>query len=191
MDKHIFDAEREIDGHRFNPSAVMGAVLGLVVATASMAYAVPAYAADPSDPQATSKDDGLNEIVVTANRRSENIQKVPIAVTAISSSAMDEFSIKRPEDLAKVVPGLAAIPNAGTAVFIGVDLVSNAQTRAPDPAAGLSLVNRLRDKNVLISASGPFGHVLKIRPPLPFSCANADEFLGKLAEALHERRQRV
>jgi iron complex outermembrane recepter protein len=116
MDKHIFDAEREIDGHRFNPSAAMGAVLGLVVATASMAYAVPANAADPSDPQATSKDDGLNEIVVTANRRSENIQKVPIAVTAISSSAMDEFSIKRPEDLAKVVPGLAAIPNAGTAV---------------------------------------------------------------------------
>jgi 4-aminobutyrate aminotransferase-like enzyme len=79
----------------------------------------------------------------------------------------------------------------GAGLFIGVDLVSNAQTRAPDPAAGLSLVNRLRDKNVLISASGPFGHVLKIRPPLPFSCANADEFLGKLAEALHERRQGV
>ena len=36
---------------------------------------------------------------------------------------------------------------------------------------------------------GPLGHVLKIRPPLPFSRANADEFLGKLGEALHELSQ--
>jgi 4-aminobutyrate aminotransferase-like enzyme len=77
----------------------------------------------------------------------------------------------------------------GAGLFIGVDLVSDAKSRTPNPAAGLSLVNRLRDKNVLISASGPLGHVLKIRPPLPFSRANADEFLGKLGEALHELSQ--
>jgi 4-aminobutyrate aminotransferase-like enzyme len=47
-------------------------------------------------------------------------------------------------------------------------------------------VNRLREKHVLISASGPLGHVLKIRPPLPFSRADADEFLSKLSAAFRE-----
>lgn len=38
----------------------------------------------------------------------------------------------------------------------------------------------------LISACGQAGHVLKICPPLPFSCADADEFLSKLDAALAE-----
>ena len=74
----------------------------------------------------------------------------------------------------------------GAGLFIGVDLVKSRATREPDHETALALVNRLRDKHVLISASGPMGHVLKIRPPLPFSKADADEFLGKLSEALRE-----
>ena len=74
----------------------------------------------------------------------------------------------------------------GAGLFIGVDLVKDRTTRAPNPEMGLALVNRLRDKHVLISASGPLGHVLKIRPPLPFSRADADEFLSKLQECLLE-----
>jgi 4-aminobutyrate aminotransferase-like enzyme len=74
----------------------------------------------------------------------------------------------------------------GAGLFIGVDLVKDPLTREPDPQTGLALVNRLRDKNVLISASGPLGHVLKIRPPLPFSRSDADEFLTKLEECLRE-----
>jgi 4-aminobutyrate aminotransferase-like enzyme len=37
---------------------------------------------------------------------------------------------------------------------------------------------------VLISACGRDGEVLKIRPPLPFSTADADEFLFKLDASL-------
>jgi iron complex outermembrane receptor protein len=86
------------------------------MAATAAAYAVPGFAADSADNQAAGTDEQLSEIVVTANRRSENIQKVPIAVTAVSTDAMEQFSIRRPEDLAKLVPGLAAVPNAGTAV---------------------------------------------------------------------------
>jgi 4-aminobutyrate aminotransferase-like enzyme len=71
-------------------------------------------------------------------------------------------------------------------LFIGVDFVKDRTTREPDPRTGLALVNRLREKFVLISATGSLGHVLKIRPPLPFSRADADEFLSKLAAALRE-----
>jgi 4-aminobutyrate aminotransferase-like enzyme len=74
----------------------------------------------------------------------------------------------------------------GAGLFIGVDLVENRDSREPAPDIGLALVNRLRSKRILISASGPLGHVLKIRPPLPFSRADADEFLDKLRECLRE-----
>ena len=42
----------------------------------------------------------------------------------------------------------------------------------------------MRDRRVLISATGPHGHILKIRPPLPFSRANADQLLEALADTL-------
>ena len=74
----------------------------------------------------------------------------------------------------------------GAGLFIGVDLIKDRVTREPNPEMGLALVNRLRDKHVLISASGPDGHVLKIRPPLPFSRSDADEFLSKLQECFQE-----
>jgi 4-aminobutyrate aminotransferase-like enzyme/Ser/Thr protein kinase RdoA (MazF antagonist) len=74
----------------------------------------------------------------------------------------------------------------GAGLFIGADLVKDRATREPDPQTSLALVNRLREKHVLISACGRLGQVLKIRPPLPFSRADADEFLSKLAESLAE-----
>lgn len=72
----------------------------------------------------------------------------------------------------------------GAGLFIGVDLVRDPATREPDARLGLALVNALRDMRVLISASGPHGHVLKIRPPLPFAPADAEEFLDCFDRAL-------
>jgi 4-aminobutyrate aminotransferase-like enzyme len=65
----------------------------------------------------------------------------------------------------------------GAGLFIGVDFVHDRASKEPDEATGLAMVNRLRERRVLISASGPLGHVLKIRPPLPFTVADADQFL--------------
>jgi 4-aminobutyrate aminotransferase-like enzyme len=45
-------------------------------------------------------------------------------------------------------------------------------------------VNGLREKRVLISACGPGANILKIRPPLVFSRANADIFLTAMDEVL-------
>jgi 4-aminobutyrate aminotransferase-like enzyme len=74
----------------------------------------------------------------------------------------------------------------GSGLFIGVDLVQDRETKRADSQLALELVNGLRGKRVLISASGPYGSVLKIRPPLPFTKAHADEFLSKLGETLQE-----
>jgi iron complex outermembrane recepter protein len=49
----------------------------------------------------------LDEIVVTAQRRAESLDKVAVSVTAYSQKTMDELHIQTFEDLASVVPGLS------------------------------------------------------------------------------------
>lgn len=83
--------------------------------------------------------------------------------------------------LAKDHPTLGPLRAAG--LFLGQDIVSPA-TNAPDPACAARIVNALRDARILISATGPRGHVLKIRPPLVFSRANVDFFITRLDQVL-------
>jgi iron complex outermembrane receptor protein len=48
----------------------------------------------------------LEEVVVTAQRRSENIQNVPVSVTAVTGDTLDVLGAKGVEDLASTAPGL-------------------------------------------------------------------------------------
>jgi 4-aminobutyrate aminotransferase-like enzyme len=66
----------------------------------------------------------------------------------------------------------------GAGYFIGVEFVD--VDGEPDAAGAANLVNELRRRRVLISASGPAGNVLKIRPPMAFCFADADRFLAAL-----------
>ena len=72
----------------------------------------------------------------------------------------------------------------GSGLFLGLEFVRNHDSREPDSALALKVVGKLRNRRVLISASGLNGNVLKIRPPLPFSCENADMLLSALQDAL-------
>src|SRR4051794_14470269 len=47
---------------------------------------------------------GLEEIVVTARRREERIQSVPVAITALSNDEIREKHIAIMDDLGKAVP---------------------------------------------------------------------------------------
>lgn len=49
---------------------------------------------------------GLEEIVVTAQKTETDLQKTPIAITALSSSQLDQANIRSTLDLDKMVPGL-------------------------------------------------------------------------------------
>ncbi len=77
----------------------------------------------------------------------------------------------------------------GAGLFLGVELVKPGG-KEPDGALCAALVNGLRERCVLISACGPAANILKIRPPLPFSLANADQFLTALESALWDTRTR-
>jgi len=74
----------------------------------------------------------------------------------------------------------------GSGLFLGVDLVRDRATRAPAPEEANYVVNRLRDCGILTGTDGPHHNVLKLRPPLIFSEADADLFLQTLDSILGE-----
>jgi 4-aminobutyrate aminotransferase-like enzyme len=74
----------------------------------------------------------------------------------------------------------------GSGLYIGVDIVTDPETKAPDSTAALRIVNALRERNVLISVAGPGNNVLKIRPPLVFAEPEAELLLHTLSDVLDE-----
>ena len=83
--------------------------------------------------------------------------------------------------------GIAGVRGRG--LFTAVEFVDPDRVDSPDAATAGWVVNELRDRRILISASGPHENVLKIRPPLPFTADHADVLLTELDEVLgHLRR---
>ncbi len=74
----------------------------------------------------------------------------------------------------------------GAGLFIGVELVLDRETLEPSPAHAAYVIERMRENNILISTDGPLHNVLKIKPPLVFSQANADQLVSTLDRILAE-----
>lgn len=72
----------------------------------------------------------------------------------------------------------------GDGAFTGLELVSDPAEKTPDGALAAQVVNALRRRRILTSVCGPHGAVLKLRPPLPFSRADADRFVAELDAVL-------
>ena len=83
------------------------------------------------------------------------------------------------QDLASRHDCLGPVRSAG--LFLGLDIAPDG---SPNPALAGRIVNGLRDARVLISATGPQGHILKIRPPLVFSTDHVAIFLDRLEGVL-------
>ena len=77
-------------------------VAALLLAPAAQAAAQDGVTA-PAD---TASDDQIGEIIVTAQKRGENVQKVPIAITALSGDTLAQDGVVTTLDLTQAVPGL-------------------------------------------------------------------------------------
>ena len=84
--------------------------------------------------------------------------------------------------LAETHPCIGDVRGAG--LYIGVEFVCDAKTRAPDTKVALAAVNSLRDRNILTGTAGKNGNILKIRPPLCFTREHADKLVAALGDAL-------
>jgi 4-aminobutyrate aminotransferase-like enzyme/Ser/Thr protein kinase RdoA (MazF antagonist) len=79
----------------------------------------------------------------------------------------------------------------GLGLFVGVELVRDRTTLEPAPAQTHYITQRLKERGVLVSIDGPLNNVLKIKPPLVFSSADAAFFVETLDLVLAEDAARA
>jgi 4-aminobutyrate aminotransferase-like enzyme/Ser/Thr protein kinase RdoA (MazF antagonist) len=74
----------------------------------------------------------------------------------------------------------------GSGLFLGVELVRDRTKLEPAMTEASFVVNRMRERGVLIGTDGPHHNVLKVRPPMPFGLDDAKLLLEALEAALGE-----
>jgi len=74
----------------------------------------------------------------------------------------------------------------GRGLFLGMELVSDRAERTPAPDVAAYVVERMKERGVLLSTDGPDHDVVKIKPPLPFSSEDADRLVTELDHVLKE-----
>ena len=68
----------------------------------------------------------------------------------------------------------------GQGLFLGFELVKDHVTLEPAAYEAQYLANRMKDLGILMSTDGPLHNVIKIKPPMTFSRANANYLIDKL-----------
>ena len=126
--------------------------LGAVGATAASAQTQPAASAP-------SEEEGLKEIVVTATRQSDSVNRVPLSITAVTQEDLDQQGIKTGEDLVRLAPALAirrGIDSSDTIAIRGIISTAGSQT------TGVYLDDTPLQKRTAIGAANGNGS------PMPF-----------------------
>ena len=76
----------------------------------ALAVAVPVSAQEVAEQASGGATESVaspnNDIIVTAQRRSESLSKVPVSVSALTAEMLQERNVSSEQDLAAVVPGL-------------------------------------------------------------------------------------
>lgn len=86
------------------PFSCSGAAL--LPGAALILLSIPAFAADPPTAEATTAPASLDEIVVTAQKREQRVQDVPISVSVVVGADLDKSSIQSVTDALSMVPGV-------------------------------------------------------------------------------------
>jgi iron complex outermembrane receptor protein len=120
----------------------------LAAGAACSAMALAASVAAPAWAQSTttapsastsSPNAGIADIVVTATRQSESLQKVPIAVTALSANALTQSNVTNLQNVAALSPGIQILPQfkPGDAIFQIRGQVQSDAAPTIDPSVGV------------------------------------------------------
>jgi outer membrane receptor protein involved in Fe transport len=102
----------------------------LVFAVATAAFCGPAFAQDQQQPSAGSGQ--LEEIVVTSQKRSEDVKSIPVSISVLSGFALQSQKILSYDDLTRALPGLSytagPAPGLSTLEMRGVSSTSGSAT---------------------------------------------------------------
>jgi 4-aminobutyrate aminotransferase-like enzyme len=75
----------------------------------------------------------------------------------------------------------------GLGLFLGIELVRDRETLEPAVDESYYIAERMKEEGILVSVDGPLYNVLKIKPPLVFTKANAQFYIDTLDNVLHEQ----
>ena len=103
----LFGPQRTSERRRLLHGVLASALL------AAPAFALAQQQGAAANGQDTSPDLQLQQVVVTATRRAEEISKVPMSISALTQANMDMLGIKDITDVARFTPGIY-IDNSGT-----------------------------------------------------------------------------
>ena len=116
---------------------------------------------------------------------------IPVAAGAAVLDVLEEENVQQRvlengkalragiEELLGESPYVAEVRGAG--LYVGVEIVKDRESGAPDRGRAEDVINDMRDRRVLISGCGPAANVLKIRPPLAFTADDVTRFLETFA----------
>jgi len=108
------------------------------IAAAIMAAVPRLYAADTTAVEAG----GLQEVVVTAQKRTENLQNVPISITALGTERLEQLNVSNFDDYVKFLPSVAyqtTGPGFARVFMRGVASGDNGNHSGPLPSVGVYL----------------------------------------------------
>ena len=105
-------------------SDVPGGTIHLILLAGAAALAMPgvAYAQDQNSPAASAEGDAVpneddfstgNEIIVTATKREQTLQEIPVAVSVTTAETIERAQIRDIADLQSVVPSLRVTQSQG------------------------------------------------------------------------------
>lgn len=121
--------------------AILALLAGTATAQAQVQSPAPATAATTQAQAPTESDqNAIQEIVVTATKRSTSLQKTPLAVTALTAASLQDNHVQNIEDIATLVPGFQATTQGDHGVItmtlrgIGND---QAKTEQADPEVAI------------------------------------------------------
>jgi len=74
----------------------------------------------------------------------------------------------------------------GLGLFLGIELVKDRSTLEPAKEEGSLIINKMKERGILLSTDGPFENVIKFKPPMVFNMHNADQLVENLDQVLGE-----
>jgi len=118
----------------------------LMLGASLLAVASPVFA------QEAAEEGGLDEIVVTAQKREQNLQDVPIAISAIGSEKLERLNVRDTRDLSGLAPNVTIVQ--GTTSNSAAVISIRGITSPASESFGLDQANALYVDGVYIARSG-------------------------------------
>jgi outer membrane receptor protein involved in Fe transport len=99
-----------------------------MLVAAAFSSAAKAQTSNAPAPSTSGRGQAIEEVVVTATRRAEKLERVPVSVSAFTDVKMDVLGVKSFTDLAKFTPGVTYDPNAHDVYVRGIDSTAGSST---------------------------------------------------------------